>query len=66
MANCDQLEKNKEQCTCTNTSCALYGNCCACVARHRAKDEIPGCFFSPEAEKEWDRSVEFFIKSKSN
>ncbi|MCK8815890.1 DUF6485 family protein [Natroniella sulfidigena] len=63
MAGC--LEDNKEECSCTYEPCPRKGNCCACVKYHNQKDELPGCFFSKEAEKTYDRSVEFFIKSRS-
>ncbi|RMF98435.1 MAG: hypothetical protein D6734_00345 [Candidatus Schekmanbacteria bacterium] len=62
---CIQRKSNLENCTCTYTSCSRRGNCCACVAYHRSSNEIPGCFFSPEAEKDWDRSIRRFIKDKS-
>ncbi|MFW6034671.1 MAG: DUF6485 family protein [Halanaerobiales bacterium] len=63
--NCSNIEENKANCTCTYTSCSRYGNCCACVAYHRKRNELPGCLFSPEAERTYDRSVENFIQDKS-
>ncbi|WP_446715256.1 DUF6485 family protein [Caloramator sp. Dgby_cultured_2] len=36
--------KNLKGCTCTYTSCSRRGKCCECVAYHRSKGEIPGCF----------------------
>ncbi|MCK8826946.1 DUF6485 family protein [Natroniella acetigena] len=65
MAGCSELEDNKKECSCTYEPCPRKGNCCVCVKYHREKNEIPGCLFSKEAEKTYDRSVEFFIKSKS-
>ncbi len=62
---CSEKENNLKNCTCTYTSCDKRGNCCACVSYHRRSNEIPGCFFSKEAEKDWDRSVARFIKDKS-
>lgn len=64
--SCTQLKNNQEKCTCTATSCSRYGNCCACIAYHRERDELPGCLFSPEAEKTYNRSVQFFIESREN
>jgi hypothetical protein len=32
------------------------------VKEHRERGELPGCYFSPEAEKTYDRSIERFIK----
>ncbi|HPW45056.1 MAG TPA: DUF6485 family protein [bacterium] len=54
-----------KNCTCTYTSCSRRGKCCECVMYHRKNGEIPGCFFPPEAEKSYDRSVENFIRSVS-
>ena len=48
---------NKRECPCT-FSCSRHGRCCECVAHHRDNNEgVPGCFFSPEAEATYDRSV---------
>ena len=55
---CD-IEKNKASCTCTY-SCGKKGKCCECVAYHRGMNELPGCFFPPEAERTYDRSYEYF------
>ena len=49
---------NTRPCPCT-AACPRHGKCCECVAHHRDHGEgIPGCFFSPEAEATYDRSVE--------
>jgi hypothetical protein len=53
--------ENKHNCTCTY-SCEKRGNCCACVAYHRSRNELPGCFFSPAGERTYDRSREAFIR----
>ena len=38
---------------------------CACVAHHRDHGEgVPGCFFSPEAEATYDRSVEALARDR--
>lgn len=55
-AACSNMAENLKCCTCTY-DCDKRGLCCACVAYHRAKGQIPGCFFSREAEAGWDRSV---------
>lgn len=57
--------KTLEHCTCTYTSCDKRGICCKCVMYHREKGQIPGCFFSAEGERTYDRSVAAFIKDKS-
>jgi len=56
-------EKNLKDCTCTYISCEKRGKCCLCVAYHRKRGEIPGCFFNPQAERMYDRSIRFFIES---
>ncbi|HEX9060155.1 MAG TPA: DUF6485 family protein [Clostridia bacterium] len=55
-------DKMKSACTCTYTSCSKRGKCCACVEFHRKAGELPGCFFSKEAEKTYDRSIKNFLK----
>ncbi len=50
--------ENKIKCTCTYTSCTHHGKCCECVAYHRRLGEAPGCLFSKEAEKTYDRSIQ--------
>ena len=59
--NCD----NNRPCTCTY-SCGKRHKCCECVAYHRDKNQIPGCFFSKNAEATYDRSIENFIKDYQN
>jgi len=59
------VEKNTQSCTCTY-DCAKKGICCKCVAYHRANNEIPGCFFPPDAEKTWDRSIKNFVNVWKN
>lgn len=51
-------------CSCTYEPCPRKGACCDCVAYHRAAGELPGCLFSGEAERTYDRSVENFIASR--
>ncbi len=58
---CDNQSNNKDKCTCTYTSCERRGNCCACVAYHRAKNQMVGCYFSTEAERTYDRSMKAFV-----
>ncbi len=49
---------NKNPCLCTYPGCPRHGKCCECVAYHRKHGEVPGCFFSKEGEKTYDRSIE--------
>ena len=64
MPNCN-IERNKARCTCTYEPCPRKGLCCECVTYHRKSGELPGCFFSPEDEKTYDRSFERFIRAHS-
>ena len=55
---------NSRPCTCTY-DCPRHGRCCECVAHHRDNHEgVPGCFFSPEAEATYDRSVEALCRER--
>ena len=58
-------EKNAASCTCTYDGCPRRGKCCECVTYHRAKEQLPGCFFSKEGEKSYDRSYQHFIADNS-
>ncbi|MGA1861478.1 DUF6485 family protein [Deferribacter thermophilus] len=59
-----KAEKIAQSCPCTWVSCPIRGKCCDCIARHRSKDELPACYFSPEAERTYDRSFKNFAKDK--
>ena len=63
--NCKR-ETNLSGCTCTAPGCPRKGICCECVAYHRAKGQLPGCFFSKDGEKTYDRSIEYFVKTYLN
>ena len=64
MGNCN-IERNKARCTCTYEPCSRKGLCCECVTYHKKSGELPGCYFSPEDEKTYDRSIEHFIRMHS-
>jgi len=55
-------EGNLKDCGCTYTACSKRGICCLCIRSHRRKGEVPACLFPPEAERTYNRSVEFFLK----
>ncbi|MCS7152171.1 MAG: DUF6485 family protein [Endomicrobia bacterium] len=55
------LQANLKECSCTYEPCSRKGKCCECVLYHRRNGEIPGCFFPKDAERRYDRSIEFFI-----
>lgn len=59
-------EQNLERCNCTYEGCPRKGMCCECIQHHLKKDEVPACFFSEEAEKTYDRSMEKFIEDYEN
>jgi hypothetical protein len=65
MSGCPNNKKSIN-CTCTYPGCSRHGKCCECVEYHRGSGEVPGCFFSPNAERTYDRSIEAFINDRSN
>ncbi len=60
------MECKKEQtiksCGCSYDPCPRKGICCECLKYHLQKRELPGCCFSKEAEKTFDRSFEHFAR----
>ena len=58
-------KQNKLHCTCTYEPCPRKGICCECIQYHLPNGELPGCFFSPAAERTYDRSIENFIRTRS-
>ncbi|MFH1202041.1 MAG: DUF6485 family protein [Candidatus Omnitrophota bacterium] len=63
MKECLNLKANLERCNCTYSSCSRKGICCECIAYPRKNKELPACFFSPEIEKTYDRSIKRFKAS---
>lgn len=59
--NCSNKEKNLQGCPCTYPGCSKKGICCECLRYHLTNREVPACFFLPDAERTYDRSVEYFI-----
>ncbi|MDW7708854.1 MAG: DUF6485 family protein [Deferrisomatales bacterium] len=57
--DCTQ-KANASLCSCTYTSCDKRGACCRCIAYHRERNEMVGCYFTPEAERTYDRSMKAF------
>ncbi len=53
---------NLKNCTCTYSPCPNKGICCECLRYHWSMKQLPGCLFPPEAERTYDRSLEYFIK----
>lgn len=60
---CPNLNINLKDCSCTYPSCDKKGKCCECIRFHRERNELPGCLFSPEVERTYDRSVERFVRN---
>ena len=59
-------KENLENCPCTYPGCPRKGKCCDCIKYHKERGELPACFFSEEAEKTYDRSIEKFIQDRQN
>lgn len=57
---------NTINCPCTYVGCSRHGKCCECIASHRRNGEAPGCLFSKEGERTWDRSIENLYKDYMN
>ncbi len=55
-------QENLNNCNCSYSPCNKKGICCECVRYHLKNRELPGCFFSDEAEKTWNRTFEFFAE----
>ena len=53
------------KCACTYP-CDRRGNCCACVAYHRPKGQFPACFFTPAAERSYDRSFARLVQDRKS
>ncbi len=58
--NCKK-EENLSNCKCTYPGCPRKGICCECIKYHREKNELPGCYFTKEEERKYDRSIDNFI-----
>ena len=54
-------EVNKLSCNCTYI-CSKKGMCCECIKYHRERRELPACYFPKDAERTYDRSIEYFIE----
>jgi hypothetical protein len=61
MSACGSNQDNRKQCNCTYEPCVRKGKCCECLAYHRMADELPACYFTPEVEATFDRSIRRFI-----
>jgi len=57
---CQNIDVNLRDCVCTYP-CDLRGKCCECIRNHRSHGELPACFFPPEVERTYDRSIRRFV-----
>ena len=64
MKECPNQSVNLAQCPCTYEPCERKGLCCECLRYHRAMGELPGCYFTPEVERTYDRSITRFLHSQ--
>lgn len=56
-------EENLKGCNCTYEPCSRKGICCECIASHLKNKQFPACFFPPDVEKTYDRTIERFVKT---
>lgn len=57
--NCNK-ENNKSFCNCSYTY-SRKGICCECIKYHLNCSELPACYFSENAEKTYNRSIDYYI-----
>ncbi len=62
MPACPNKERNLSRCNCTYEPCSRKGICCECIAYHRSMGQLPACYFPPEAEATYDRSIDYFVR----
>ncbi len=61
---CVRFSNNMKHCPCTYEPCEKKGHCCECISYHKENGELPACYFTPEEEATFDRSIQNFIKSR--
>lgn len=62
--DCLNHAQNVKRCSCTYEGCARHGLCCDCIAYHRSLAELPGCLFTRDEERTYDRSVSYFVSRR--
>ncbi len=62
---CVNKEKNLQRCNCTYEPCPRKGVCCECLSYHLKNGQLPACCFPDDAEKTWNRDIEYFIEVMS-
>lgn len=63
MDECPRRQVNLAECACTFEPCERKGLCCECLRYHRERRELPACYFTPEVERTYDRSIAIFLQS---
>jgi hypothetical protein len=53
-------DKNLDFCSCSYPGCSRKGICCECLQYHLKSQQLPGCCFSDDVEKTFDRSFRAF------
>jgi hypothetical protein len=61
---CANFTANAKSCPCTYEPCEKKGFCCQCMNYHRRNGELPACYFTPEVEKTYDRSIARFVATR--
>lgn len=64
MSQSQCANQETDNCKCTYAGCPRHGRCCECLSYHLVSKELPGCCFSPEVEKSYDRSFTKFIATR--
>ncbi len=64
-SDCGNFEKNMSMCTCSYAGCPKHAKCCECLHSHRRQGQLPACYFPPEVEKTYDRSIAKFVEINS-
>lgn len=62
MKDCIKQKQNIANCNCSYSPCLRKGSCCECLLYHRKNNELPACYFAPEIEKTYDRSITNFVR----
>lgn len=61
-----KINANLAHCNCTYEPCNRKGICCECLRYHLSHKELPACFFPPEVERTYDRSIRRFLSVHKN
>lgn len=63
MKDCPNQSVNLESGPCTYEPCERKGICGEGLRHHRSDGELPACYFTPEVERSYDRSIARFLMS---